>query len=140
MDARTSETVTLPTRVKGLDHVVLRVADMARAIKFYGDVLGLFEERRLPDNSLVMLRAGHSMLDLQDAAKGGPVPAPDSGNMDHLCLRVEPFDETQIKRHLDAHGVKYGPTVMRYGADGNGPSIYIEDLDGNQVELKGPPV
>ena len=140
MDARTSETVNLPTRVKGLDHVVLRVADMARAVKFYGDVLGLFEERRIEAAGLIMLRAGHSMIDLQDVKQGAPVPAPEAGNMDHLCLRVEPWDEAAIKRHLDAHGVKYLPTVMRYGADGNGPSIYIVDPDGNEVELKGPPV
>ena len=128
-------------QVKHLDHVVIRVADMARAIKFYGDVLGLFEEERLPDNSLVMLRAGQSMLDLQDASKGGgPVARPEAGNMDHLCLRVEPWDEAKLKAHLAAHGVKHGDVVSRYGADGRGPSIYIEDPDGHQVELKGPPV
>jgi glyoxylase I family protein len=125
--------------VKRLDHVVLRVGDMARAIKFYGDVLGLFEERRLPNDSLIMLRAGDSMIDLQ-VAGDAPLPAAEAGNMDHLCLRVDPWDEAKLLAHLKAHGVKHGPTVMRFGADGQGPSIYIEDPDGNQVELKGPPV
>ncbi len=59
--------------------------------------------------------------------------------MDHLCLRVEPFDEAAIRERLAEAGVEAGETARRYGAEGFGPSIYIEDPDGNVVELKGPP-
>ena len=128
--------------VKGIDHVVLRVADLARALKFYADVLGCREERRVSDGRIVMLRAGNTMIDLQEAGKSPPDGAPDKGpgNMEHFCVRIEPWDEAAIAKHLDSLGVKHDKAEMRFGADGRGPSIYIEDPDGNAVELKGPPV
>lgn len=57
--------------------------------------------------------------------------------LDHLCLRVEPYDEAAIRRHLSAHGVAVGESGSRHGAEG--PSIYLQDPQGNTVELKGPP-
>jgi hypothetical protein len=59
--------------------------------------------------------------------------------MDHFCVRVDPFDEAGIRRHLRAHGIEVGPVATRYGAEGAGPSIYISDPENNVVELKGPP-
>ena len=120
--------------VKGLDHVVLRVADLERAIRFYTDVLGCREERRVDSFNLVQLRAGASLIDLILAEA-----PPGTGNMDHFALRIDPFDEAALRRHLDAHGVEIGEVARRYGAEGNGPSMYIADPDGNTVELKGPP-
>jgi len=51
---------------------------------------------------------------------------------------VEPFDAAAITMHLEAHGVVPGEVVKRSGADGEGPSMYIHDPEGNMVELKGP--
>lgn len=51
---------------------------------------------------------------------------------------MQPFDEPALRAHLAAHGVAAGETVSRYGAEGEGPSIYLHDPDGNMVELKGP--
>jgi hypothetical protein len=59
--------------------------------------------------------------------------------MDHFCLRIDPFDEAQIRAHLRAHGIEAGDLATRYGAEGDGPSFYIQDPEGNTVELKGPP-
>ena len=50
-------------RIAGLDHVVLRVASLERAIEFYGKVLGLRVERELQQPRLVQLRAGASLID-----------------------------------------------------------------------------
>ncbi len=122
--------------IKGLDHVVLRVADLERAVRFYCEVLGCTEERRLDSIGLVQLRAGASLIDLVPA-EGAPEVA--GGNMDHFCLRIEPFDEAAIRSHLAAHGVEAGAVASRYGAEGHGPSLYLQDPDGNTVELKGPP-
>ena len=122
--------------LKGLDHVVLRVADTARAVRFYCDVLGCREERRIESIGMVQLRAGASLIDLLPGEGGRDAGA---GNMDHLCLRIEPFEEAALRRHLEAHGVEIGEVARRYGAEGHGPSIYIADPDGNTVELKGPP-
>ncbi|MGI4717538.1 MAG: VOC family protein [Janthinobacterium lividum] len=131
-------------RVRGLDHIVLRVTDLDRMIAFYGDVLGCPVERRQDAIGLVQLRAGHALIDLVPVdgklgREGGAAPGAGGRNLDHLCLRVEPFDEAAIRRHLDAHGVQAGPVESRYGAEGEGPSIYLSDPEGNTVELKGPP-
>jgi catechol 2,3-dioxygenase-like lactoylglutathione lyase family enzyme len=59
--------------------------------------------------------------------------------MDHFCLRVDPWDADAIRAHLLAHGVEPGPVAQRFGAEGQGPSLYLQDPEGNTVELKGPP-
>lgn len=133
-----------PIAVRGLDHIVLRVADLDAMIGFYGEVLGCRVERRLDDIGLIQLRAGQSLIDLVPVdsklgREGGAAPGVGGRNLDHLCLRVEPFDEAAIRRHLDAHGVAAGPVESRYGAEGAGPSIYLLDPERNTVELKGPP-
>lgn len=131
-------------QILGLDHVVLRVNDLTRMVRFYCDVLGCRVERDRTDLGLVQLRAGQSMIDLVAVAgalgkKGGAGPAAEGRNMDHVCLRVEPFDAGGIAAHLIRHGVVPGETKMRFGAEGEGPSMYIADPEGNTVELKGPP-
>jgi catechol 2,3-dioxygenase-like lactoylglutathione lyase family enzyme len=135
----------VPFRVRGLDHVVLRVADLPRALAFYRDVLGASLERDAPQIGLTQLRIGASLIDLLNLAGplgrlGGAGPGPEGRNMDHFAVQVTPFDEAAIRTHLAAHNVKVTSSGQRYGAEGEGPSIYIQDPDGNTVELKGPAV
>ncbi|MBM3514695.1 MAG: VOC family protein [Alphaproteobacteria bacterium] len=124
-------------QVLRLDHVVLRVADRDRALAFYRDMLGCRIERDRPDIGLIQLRAGESQIDLV-FGKGSP-GLPDAANMDHFCVRIDPFDESAIRARLARHGIASGPVAQRFGADGTGPSMYIHDPDGNVIELKGPP-
>lgn len=132
-------------RLREIDHLVLRVIDLDRMLTFYTAILGCTVERRQDEIGLVQLRAGSSLLDLVPVdgklgKMGGAAPGPGGRNLDHFCFRVEPFDEAAIRLHLQQHDLAVGPTVSRYGAEGEGPSIYIEDPEGNVVELKGPPV
>ncbi len=134
---------TNPIRILRLDHVVLRVADLERSIHFYTQVLDAREERRIDKVGLVQLRAGTQLIDLvplesQIGRAGGRGPGSEGRNVDHFALRIESFDEAQLRAHLDKHGVKPGEVHMRYGAEGSGPSMYLRDPDGNVVELKGP--
>jgi catechol 2,3-dioxygenase-like lactoylglutathione lyase family enzyme len=130
--------------VLGLDHVVIRVRDLDRALAFWCNALGCPVERRLDELGLVQLRAGTSLIDLVPVNSplgraGGGAPSPDGPNMDHVALRIAAFDEAALRAHLEEHGVAPGDVATRYGAEGNGPSMYLKDPDGNTVELKGPP-
>jgi glyoxylase I family protein len=131
-------------KLQGLDHLVLRVVDLDAMLRFYVDTLGCTVERRQDEIGLVQLRAGRSLIDLVPVAgklgrMGGAAPGAEGRNLDHFCLRVEPFDEAAIRAHLAAQGVDAGPVESRYGAEGEGPSLYVADPEGNVVELKGPP-
>jgi glyoxylase I family protein len=130
--------------VLGLDHLVLRVKDPSRMARFYCEVLGCKVERARQDIGLIQLRAGQSLIDLvpvdgELGKRGGAPPGAEGRNMDHFCLRVEPWDQLAVISHLIKNGIVPGETKQRYGADGMGASIYISDPEGNTVELKGPP-
>ena len=131
-------------RIREIDHLVLRVVDLDGMLHFYCDVLGCTIERREDSIGLVQLRAGRSLVDLVPIGgalgrAGGAAPGIEGRNLDHFCFRVDPFDEARIRSMLEAHGVVAGPMESRYGAEGEGPSIYVTDPEGNVVELKGPP-
>ena len=91
---------------------------------------------------MVQLRAGQSLIDIVAAdgaiARRGGAPVPEGRNLDHFCLRLAPFDETAIRVHLQSKGVNAPEPASRYGAGGFGQSIYVEDPEGNTVELRGP--
>jgi catechol 2,3-dioxygenase-like lactoylglutathione lyase family enzyme len=130
-------------RIRAIDHLVLRVVDLERMLAFYCGALGCTVERREDAIGLIQLRAGAALIDLVPVtgklgAAGGAPPGREARNLDHFCLRVEPFDAAVIRRHLEAHGLEPGPVALRNGAEGRGPSIYVTDPEGNVVELKGP--
>ncbi len=130
--------------IREIDHIVLRVIRLDEMIRFYCDVLGCRIERRQDEIGLVQLRAGSALVDLVPAdgklgRMGGAAPGREGRNLDHVCFRVEPFDAAAIGAHLAANDVAAGPVESRYGAEGEGPSIYLHDPEGNMIELKGPP-
>jgi glyoxylase I family protein len=131
-------------RIRDIDHLVLRVVNLQKMLGFYCEVLGCTIERRQDEIGLIQLRAGRSMIDLVPVSgklgqAGGAPPEEGGQNLDHFCLRVEPFVETEIRTHLRACGIEGGKVESRYGAEGEGPSLYLSDPEGNVVELKGPP-
>lgn len=135
---------TVPLTLARIDHIVLRVRQLEPMLAFYCKVLGCRVERRQDEIGLVQLRAGTSMLDLVSVdgslgRQGGAAPGREGRNLDHVCFRVDNFDAAAIASHLAAHGIAAGPVAARYGAEGEGPSIYLDDPEGNVIELKGPP-
>lgn len=135
--------MTHPIQIAGFDHIVLRVRDKTAMLDFYVKVLGLTIDRDRPDLGLTHVRAGSQMIDLVTldgplGRKGGRGPASEGRNLDHFALQVRPFDLAAIQAHLAAHGVEIVEEGDRYGAEGDGPSIYVRDPEGNVIELKGP--
>ncbi|MCH7817291.1 MAG: VOC family protein [Proteobacteria bacterium] len=128
--------------IKGIDHVVLRTTDTDAMLRFYCEVLSCKIERELPrDIGLVQLRAGSALIDLVPVASelgrlGGKAPSQDGRNMDHLCLLIDPVEEQELIDYLVAQGIEVQEFAERYGAEGFGRSVYINDPEGNVVELK----
>lgn len=102
-----------PFVLEGIDHVLLLVRGLRQAVKFYRDVPGCRVEGALPEHGMV--------------------------NLDHVGIAVARYDEEELRRHLQAHGVKIVEEGMHAGARGNSLSIYIRDPSGNTIEIKGPP-
>lgn len=135
---------TPPFALRAIDHVVLRVVDLDRMAGFYRNVLGCTDERTQAEIGLYQLRAGSSLIDLVTVdgklgAMGGAAPGAEGRNLDHFAITITPFDDDAIRAHLARHDVAIEQAGPRYGAEGEGPSIYIADPEGNIVELKGPP-
>ena len=133
-----------PIAVNGFDHIVLRIRDKAAMLGFYEAVLGLSVDRDRPELGLTHVRLGPQMLDLVTVdgiigRLGGAGPGAEGRNLDHFAIQVSPFDEAAIRAHLAAHGVAIVEEGDRYGASGDGYSLYVRDPEGNTVELKGPP-
>ena len=129
--------------VVAIDHVVLRVSDLAGTVRFYVDVLGAKLEKEQEDIGLYQLRVGTSLVDLVPVDSklgrmGGAAPRSEGRNLDHVAFRILPWDGEAILAHLQRHGIE-GEIKSRYGAQGDGPSIYLTDPEGNGLELKGPP-
>lgn len=130
-------------RILGLDHVVIRCNDLAAMQRFYCDVLGCRVEKDNRKLGLLHLRAGASLIDLisvqgELGRAGGAGPGQQARNVDHFCLRVEPFDEEALRARFGASGVELSRLHDNYGAQGTGPSLYLTDPEGNSIELKGP--
>jgi len=135
----------IPFEIRKLDHLVLRIANLERSVAFYVGVLGCTVEKRQDALGLVQLRAGQSLIDLVPidgplGRKGGAAAGREGRNVDHFALQIAPYDEAGIRAHLEKSGIEIGEAGHRYGAEGEGPSIYLYDPDGNMVELKGPPL
>ncbi|WP_030377584.1 MULTISPECIES: VOC family protein [unclassified Streptomyces] len=123
-------------RVIAFDHLVLNVADIERSLAFYTGPLGLspvrVEEWRAGRAPFPSVRiSATSIIDLVEAPAGQPKGP---SNVDHLCLVVEPLDWQEVV-DSGVFTVLDGPGE-RFGARGTALSLYVEDPDGNTVELR----
>ncbi|EAR61839.1 VOC family protein [Neptuniibacter caesariensis] len=117
--------------IEKLDHIVVNTADVDKSLRFYIDVLGCELVRKLDKPELYQLKAGSSLIDLK------PVDLLEKcSNVDHFCLQISPFEPEVLLPYLGRNSVPYGSVERRNGASGFGSSVYIEDPDGNRIELK----
>jgi len=118
-------------KIERLDHIVLNTVNEQACLDFYMRVLGCELVRRVDDPVLYQLRAGDSLIDIKPVKERAQL-----SNLDHFCLRIKPFEPEVLFPFLGREGVPYGRVEQRNGATGVGNSIYIQDPDGNCIELK----
>jgi catechol 2,3-dioxygenase-like lactoylglutathione lyase family enzyme len=123
-------------RIQALDHLVLVVDDVERSVAWYRDVLGLEVERfdLWKDGKVFFPSVRIDETTIIDILGGGRGESPGRGNVDHLCVVIEPTDLAAL-RDSGTFDVVDGPD-QRWGARGNGWSLYVRDPDGNVVELR----
>lgn len=129
-------------KVTDLDHIVLNVKDIDRALDFYANVLGLAIER------LDEFRAGkigfpsarinaRTIIDLFPVKDAAARNESGARNLNHFCLVVEQEDFSGIVDYLKGRNVAIlnGP-ISRWGARGRATSVYFHDPDGNEIEIR----
>ena len=128
--------------ILAIDHIVLRTTKLDEMLAFYTQILGCTIERETPpETGLTQLRAGNALIDLvvvnsKLGAMGGGAPTKTERNVDHFCLQIKSMPEQEIINELEKSGINVDEFASRYGAQGLGNSIYIEDPEGNGVELR----
>ena len=128
--------------VLAIDHIVLRTTKLEEMLEFYTNVLNCTIERETAvETGLTQLRAGNALIDLVTVnsrlgALGGGAPTKTERNVDHFCLQIRSIPEQEIINYLEKSGVEVGEFASRYGAQGEGNSIYLQDPEGNGVELR----
>lgn len=139
-----SDHAPAPFNLVDIDHVVLLVSDMEKALEFYCGVLGCKPGYSYPSVAMEQVWAGSSLIVLQDisrpeAAKARP-PVEGGRNMDHVCISIGPYDVDELRAHMKRHKVEIVQEAFHGGAKGMGHATYVLDPFGNKLELKGPPV
>ena len=118
--------------VSEFDHLVLICADVERTLAWYTDVLGMaplrVEQWRQGDVPFPSVRVHASTI--IDLVQGEP----SDGRLDHLCLVIEPTNMADLAQSPELDVIE-GPAT-RYGARGDGTSLYVRDPDGTVVELR----
>ena len=134
----------LMIKIQAVDHLVLRANNPQSLIDFYCNILGCHIEKDQSHIGLTQLRAGNALIDIVDVngklglpLGEGPKAVDEGGrNLDHFCLTIERIDPQALMAFLDEKGVPHGEFVERYGSGGYGDSIYLDDPQGNGVELR----
>jgi extradiol dioxygenase family protein len=127
-----------------MDHIVLNVEDDERMMTFYSNIL------MMPPERLDEYRAGEvpfpsvrlnadTIIDLfpktmwqKDARNKGVFR-----NLNHFCivLSKKSWEELLLRLNANKVTIEEGP-VQRWGAHGNGTSVYFRDPEDNLIEAR----
>lgn len=126
-----------------MDHIVLKVKDIDIILKFYEEILGLHPERveefragkisfpsvRINSDTVIDLFANENISTQANNEQ--------SNHLDHFCLCFDKNEWDEAYQRIKSHGItiEEGP-VERWGAQGEGISIYIMDPENNKIELR----
>lgn len=130
-------------KIRAIDHLVLRAIETERMLDFYHPVLGCEAIRADADQCLTEFGAGDGLIGLVPASARPVSGEGDAGaaartRLEHFCLTLANWNETGLRQCLHALGVDTRDVGVRPGTREAVPSLYLNDPDGNTVELKGP--
>jgi len=120
--------------IVGLDHIVLKTNNIKAMLNFYCDILGAIIENVQESINLTQLRIGNNLIDLIEVAT---FRRDENQVLEHFCIQVKPFDFQWLEKHFISKNIEIYRYGERYSAQGYGPSFYLKDPDGNEVELAG---
>jgi len=122
-------------KVQELGHIVLYVRDIERSRHFYSQVLG-WQEITSEGDPVAAFSSGrthHELLLIPVGEHATPIPRGRRIGMYHFGLKVGTTDEElrEAKERL----VESGAKIVGASDHGVTHSLYIEDPDGNEIEL-----
>ena len=124
-------------QVKELGHVVLYVRDIKRSRAFYRDVLGFKEitpeGAPYPIAAFSSGRTHHELLLIEVGPNAAPLPPDPRVGMYHFGLKVGTTDD-ELREARDAL-VRAGARIVGASDHTVTHSLYIQDPDGNEIEL-----
>jgi catechol 2,3-dioxygenase len=125
--------------VRELGHLVLYVRDVSRSAAFYRDVLGwsqIMPEPGAEPTGVAAFSSGrthHELLLIEVGADAAPLPAGRRVGLYHFGLNVGESDD-DLRTMVDALN-KAGTRIVGASDHTVTHSLYIEDPDGNEIEL-----
>ena len=123
-----------PGPVRALGHVVLRVRDLGRSLRFYRDALGLREVVR-HEGRMAFLSAGekHHDLALLEVGDGAAAAPANAVGLHHLAFKVGDSlaDLRAARGALEAAGF----SITKAADHTVSQALYVQDPDGTVVEL-----
>ena len=121
--------------VAGVSELVLEVADLERAERFYAEDLGLPVVERWPHRDAIWVLAGMTRIGLWRPQVG--LEGSRGGEHVHFAMQIEEsqFDGRVASLRAHGHDVpvhEFGPVA---GGAANSRSAYVHDPDGHLVEF-----
>jgi catechol 2,3-dioxygenase-like lactoylglutathione lyase family enzyme len=117
-------------KVTGIDHVVIYVSDLARAKRFYMDLLGMEVAHEAEHQCFLHCGDGQQVALFEAAAYGATVQA--NTEMNHMAMRLAAGEYEEVKARLEAEGL----TVT--GRRGDPNCLYFSDPDGHRLQVLTP--
>ncbi|MDG5766669.1 VOC family protein [Balneolales bacterium ANBcel1] len=118
-------------KIKGLNHITLRVNNITKAEEFYGGILG-FEVEKKMGRSMTVYRIGGDSLVLVEAETEYQATSKDY-RVDHFGFFVDsPEEVDRLAEFFSENEVTIlsGPSNRK-----NGRFVFISDPDGNMIEI-----
>lgn len=127
--------------IQTVDHIGIRVADLDRALRFYG-LFGFVAEHRAQNDAVVVIKNRHGVeinliynANNDSGGKNILMDVPDKyPGYTHVAFRVGSIADAIVMLRENGITITQGP--VSFGRDGH-VSLFLRDPDRNVIELRG---